>query len=191
MSIYNWNLFAADGTVLASVNNGGLGVAETHYEPTASIGGQYFVRVLGAGTNPQLYSLSITLSGIVTQTAAVTGPRLLSIAPNSGEIFNFNSLNTLNSAPTELVLRFAGGSNLDANHASWRYSRYASWQRRLFNGTGDQVIVPVTWVLATTRVLLSCDLQKLYPMICIVSKSWVKPYRPKAWSRFAIPMATS
>ncbi|MGN6546573.1 MAG: matrixin family metalloprotease, partial [Aureliella sp.] len=34
------------------------------------------------------------------------GPRLLSIAPNSGEIFSFNNTNTLTEAPTELVFRF-------------------------------------------------------------------------------------
>ncbi len=106
-------LVAADGTVLFSVNNGGLGANETISNLQLPSGGQYFIRVFGTGANPQLYNLTVTLSGIVTQTAQTTGPRLLSIAPNSGEIFNFNSLNTLSIAPTELVLRFAGGSDLD------------------------------------------------------------------------------
>jgi large repetitive protein len=37
---------------------------------------------------------------------AVDGPRLLSIAPNSGEIFSSSSANVLNESPRELVLRF-------------------------------------------------------------------------------------
>ncbi|MBX3420875.1 MAG: tandem-95 repeat protein [Pirellulaceae bacterium] len=36
------------------------------------------------------------------------GLQLLSVAPNSGIIFNFNRLNVLEQAPTELVLRFNG-----------------------------------------------------------------------------------
>ena len=37
---------------------------------------------------------------------AIDGPRLLSIAPNSGEIFSTTSPNTLGESPRELVLRF-------------------------------------------------------------------------------------
>lgn len=37
---------------------------------------------------------------------AIDGPRLLSIAPNSGEIFSTTSPNTLDESPRELVLRF-------------------------------------------------------------------------------------
>ncbi|MEZ6135388.1 MAG: tandem-95 repeat protein [Pirellulaceae bacterium] len=43
------------------------------------------------------------------------GPRLLSVAPNSGDIFTFNNVNTLNIAPTELVFRFDGASDLNPN----------------------------------------------------------------------------
>ncbi|MEZ6150590.1 MAG: Ig-like domain-containing protein [Pirellulaceae bacterium] len=42
------------------------------------------------------------------------GPRLLSVAPNSGDIFTFNNTNRLSEAPTELVFRFDGSSDLDA-----------------------------------------------------------------------------
>lgn len=44
---------------------------------------------------------------------AVDGPRLLSIAPNSGEIFSTTSPNSLNESPRELVLRF--DASLDPN----------------------------------------------------------------------------
>lgn len=40
------------------------------------------------------------------------GPRLLSIAPNSGNIFSFNNVNTLTEAPTELVFRFDGARGI-------------------------------------------------------------------------------
>ena len=42
---------------------------------------------------------------------AVDGPRLLSIAPNSGEIFSTTSPNSLNESPRELVLRFDASLN--------------------------------------------------------------------------------
>ncbi|MFO1062602.1 MAG: hypothetical protein U0892_01840 [Pirellulales bacterium] len=51
-------------------------------------------------------------SGLVAEGEA-GGPRLLSVAPNSGDIFSFNGLNTLNVSPTELVLRFDRA--IDAN----------------------------------------------------------------------------
>lgn len=41
------------------------------------------------------------------------GPRLLSIAPNSGNIFSFNGLNTITEAPTELVFRFDGATGIN------------------------------------------------------------------------------
>ncbi len=41
------------------------------------------------------------------------GPRLLSVAPNSGDIFSFNNTNQLTEAPTELVFRFDGASDLN------------------------------------------------------------------------------
>ncbi|MDX1924958.1 MAG: hypothetical protein SFV81_00490, partial [Pirellulaceae bacterium] len=40
------------------------------------------------------------------------GPRLLSIAPNSGNIFSFNNVNTITEAPTELVFRFDGSTGV-------------------------------------------------------------------------------
>lgn len=107
-------LTAADGTVLASVNNTALGGIEAINNLQLPSGGEYFVRVTGTGTQPQLYNLTVTLSGIVTNPAAVRGPRLLSVAPNSGEIFSFNSVNSLKVSPTELVFRFDGASDIDA-----------------------------------------------------------------------------
>ena len=42
---------------------------------------------------------------------AADGPRLLSIAPNSGEIFSTTSANSLNESPRELVFRFDAAIN--------------------------------------------------------------------------------
>ncbi len=135
-------LVAADGTVLASVNNGGLGAGETITNLQLPSGGQYFVRVFGTGANPQLYTLGITLAGIVTQTAQITGPRLLSVAPNSGEIFSINSLTTLTSAPTELVLRFAGGSDLDATTLAGGIRVKRAGDDKVFGTADDQIVTP-------------------------------------------------
>lgn len=51
-------------------------------------------------------------SGLVAEGEA-GGPRLLSVAPNSGNIFTFNDVNQLFEGPTELVFRFDGSSDLN------------------------------------------------------------------------------
>ncbi len=109
----NLELVSADGTVLANVNATAAGSSETITNLQLPSGGDYFIRIGGVGNRPQMYRMSLTLGGIVLSTADVTGPRLLSVAPNSGEIFSFNQTTTLSSAPTELVLRFDGSSDLD------------------------------------------------------------------------------
>ncbi|MCC6511677.1 MAG: matrixin family metalloprotease, partial [Pirellulaceae bacterium] len=138
----NLQLVAVDGTVLASVNNGGVGLNETITNLQLPSGGQYFIRVAGLGANPQLYNLSVTLAGIVTSTATVTGPRLLSGAPNSGEIFNFNQVNVLNASPTELVLRFDGSSDLNLSTLARGIRVTRAGRDGLFGQANDRVIVP-------------------------------------------------
>ena len=73
---------------------------------------------------------------------AVDGPRLLSIAPNLGEIFSTTSANNLNESPRELVLRF--DANLSAasvqNGSGIRISR--SGGDGIFGNTGDVIVQP-------------------------------------------------
>ncbi len=110
----SFELYDAFGAQLAAVNATGLGESETLTLDLPE-GGTYFLKVVGSGAahqGPQMYDLEFLLSGFTTGFA--TGqPRLLSIAPNSGEIFSFNSTNSLDVAPTELVFRFDGAESID------------------------------------------------------------------------------
>jgi VCBS repeat-containing protein len=97
----------AGGRVLTTVNTAGLGLAEALTNFRLDNAGSYIIRILGNGTETQLYSLRLTLSGFssggVTQDRA---PRLLSIAPNSGEVFSLTRANVLTESPRELTFRF-------------------------------------------------------------------------------------
>ena len=132
---------SSDGTVLATVNATGLGFAEALTDLQLPSGGQYFVRVSGTGTIVQLYDLVLSLKGVVTGTVDARAPRLLSVSPNSGEIFSFNRVNTLREAPTELVFRFDGSQLLDASSlAGIRVIR--SGRDGNFANGNEQTIVP-------------------------------------------------
>ncbi len=111
----SFELVASDGTPLAVVNAGGLGAPEALLDFTLPSAGTYYVKVIGAGdatAEPQLYSMELRASGL---SGGFVGrqPRLLSVAPNSGEIFSFNNTTSLTEAPTELVFRFDGASDID------------------------------------------------------------------------------
>ena len=100
-------------TFLQSVNDNPAGTGEAVTQFALPDAGTYFVRVMGAGSadETQLYDLSITASGL--SGGRPPAPRLLSVAPNSGDIFSFNNVNQLEVAPTELVFRFDGASTID------------------------------------------------------------------------------
>jgi VCBS repeat-containing protein len=141
-----FQLSMSDGTVLANVNASGLGLAESLTDLQLPSGGQYFLRISGtsANTTPQLYDLAINMKGLISGNADIRAPRLLSVAPNSGEIFSVNRVNVLNEAPTELVFRFDGAQLLDASSLSAiRLTR--SGRDGSFNSGNEQVIVP-GWV---------------------------------------------
>ncbi len=70
------------------------------------------------------------------------GPRLLSIAPNSGNIFSFNSVNTITEAPTELIFRFDGASGLNANTIANGIKLIRAGRDGAFGDANDQVITP-------------------------------------------------
>ena len=70
------------------------------------------------------------------------GPRLLSIAPNSGDIFSFNNVNTLTEAPTELVFRFDGGSGISPATIAGGFKVVRANRDGVFGNGNDQVITP-------------------------------------------------
>ncbi|QDV22465.1 DVUA0089 family protein [Aureliella helgolandensis] len=137
-------LVASDGTVLALVNAAALGETESLTEFDIAAGGDYFVRVLGSGSaadDPQLYNLGIRLKGLA---AGYVGsqPRLLSIAPNSGEIFSFNNTTTLLEAPTELTFRFDGASDIDESTLAGGIQVIRSGGDGVFGNGNDIVVSP-------------------------------------------------
>lgn len=70
------------------------------------------------------------------------GPRLLSVSPNSGQIFTFNNTNQLTEAPTELVFRFDGSSDLDPASLSGGIRVTRAGGDGLFGNLNDSVIEP-------------------------------------------------
>ncbi|MEQ1829069.1 MAG: hypothetical protein ABL921_24110, partial [Pirellula sp.] len=84
-----------------------VGLAESLSNFNLANAGSYIIRVLGTGAETQLYSLRLTLAGFssggVSQNRA---PRLLSVAPNSGEVFSLTRANVLVESPRELTFRF-------------------------------------------------------------------------------------
>lgn len=88
---------ASPGRYLATVPRPQSGHTAFMVELTYMVGGQ----PMKFTTEVSVMSAASSASGQFND-----GPRLLSVAPNSGEIFSFNQLNTLKISPTELVLRF-------------------------------------------------------------------------------------
>ncbi len=70
------------------------------------------------------------------------GPRLLSIAPNSGNIFSFNNVNTLTEAPTELVFRFDGSSGIDPATIAGGFKLIRANRDGSFTDGNEQIITP-------------------------------------------------
>ncbi len=71
------------------------------------------------------------------------GPRLLSIAPNSGNIFSFNNVNTLTEAPTELVFRFDGSaSGIRQSTIAGGIKLVRANRDGIFGNGNDQIITP-------------------------------------------------
>ncbi len=80
-------------------------------------------------------------AGLVAEGEA-GGPRLLSIAPNSGDIFSFNNVNTLTEAPTELVFRFDGASGISPASIAGGFKIIRANRDGVFGNGNDQVITP-------------------------------------------------
>jgi VCBS repeat-containing protein len=139
----SFQLLGSDGqTVLAQVNNGGLGVAEILTDFEIRTPGQYFIRVDGSSNIVQLYSLGIAGSGFRSTDADVRAPQLISVNPNAGSIFSFvdPNLNRLSVSPRELIFRFDGAQQLDpATLGSIRITRSGDG---VFGNGNDVVIQP-------------------------------------------------
>ena len=86
----SFKIFAADGSELAAAAATAAGEAESVIDLDLPAGGEYFIEIVGAGNEPQMYDMAITVKGVVDPTSQLTPPRLLSVAPNVGEIFSFN-----------------------------------------------------------------------------------------------------
>ncbi len=84
---------------------------------------------------------SSATDGLVAEGEA-GGPRLLSIAPNSGNIFSFNNVNTLTEAPTELVFRFDGSSGIDSNTIARGIKLIRANRDADFTNGNEQIITP-------------------------------------------------
>lgn len=104
-----------DGTVLTRVAAAALGLPEVLTNFDLPGAGTYVVRILGTGAETQPYTMRMTLSGITNNPGQnlQKAPRLLSVAPNSGEILSITRKNVLNESPRELVFRFDGSEDID------------------------------------------------------------------------------
>lgn len=135
-------LETTSGTVIRTVNAKGLGEVEEIIDERLSVG-SYRLRVTGTGSSrTQLYDLSIRVSGIVGPQADQLAPRLLSVAPNSGEIFGINRINVLSESPRELVFRFDGSQKLDRLTLSSGIIITRSGGDGQFGQANDAVITP-------------------------------------------------
>lgn len=154
----SFQILTESGDVLASINGTGPGTAEQITDLVLPSAGSYFVRVSGVGSDTQLYSMNLGLSGLNTGSTQETF-RLLSVAPNSGDIFSFNQLNVLDVAPTELVLRFddfVDTTNLNG------IELWAAGKDGQFGTANDYQVVP-GWIGAgeNTRVIIMRFASKL------------------------------
>ena len=112
----SFQILGSDGqTVLAQVNNGGVGVTEIVTDFEIRSPGRYYIRVDGTTDVVQLYDFSMIATGFRSANADVRAPQLISINPNAGSIFSFvdPNLNRLSVAPRELIFRFDGAQQLD------------------------------------------------------------------------------
>ena len=109
---------SSDGTVLIDQNATGLGEEEAIVDFQLPAGGEYFVTIRGAGSDTQLYDFNFRASGFVISGTEAIPPRLLSVAADAGDIFNFNRVNQLSESPRELVFRFDGANEIDPDTLS-------------------------------------------------------------------------
>ncbi len=88
------------------------------------------------------YSSGLSATDGLVAEGEAGGPRVLSIAPNSGDIFSFNNVNTLTEAPTELIFRFDGSSGIDANTIARGIKLIRANRDGVLGNGNDQIITP-------------------------------------------------
>lgn len=139
----SFQVLGSDGqTILAQVNNGGLGVTEVLTDFDIRTPGRYYIRVDGTTDVVQLYDFSLVATGFRSANADVRAPQLISVNPNAGSIFSFvdPNLNRLSVSPRELIFRFDGAQQLDpATLGSIRITRSGDGT---FGNGNDIVIEP-------------------------------------------------
>lgn len=140
----SFKVFASDGTELAAASATLAGEIESVVDLDLPAGGDYFVEIAGVGDQPQLYNLAFTVKGVIDPTSQQTPPRLLSVAPNVGEIFSFNRTNDLEEGPSELVFSFDGSRLIDpSSFGGVRLTRSGNDDE--FDG-GNEVVITPGWV---------------------------------------------
>ncbi len=103
-------------TVIAEQDLGAIGESEILTDVTLPQGGTYYVEVSGTEDAPQLYEAQLQLTSFANPGVIdANAPRLISINPNAGEIFDLEVNNQLGVSPSELTFRFDGGQRLDPN----------------------------------------------------------------------------
>lgn len=119
------------GRYLASVPQPLSGHTGYMVELTYNVGGQ-----------PMKFTTQVAVRSADPSSQFDVGPRLLSVAPNSGVIFGFTELNTLQVAPTELVLRF--DSPIDTTNLGG-IQLVAAGKDGAFGDSADIIVTP-GWV---------------------------------------------
>ena len=119
------------GSYIGSVPQPPSGHTAFMVELTYNVGGQ-----------PMVFTTEVSVVSAPAAQPSMLGPRLLSVAPNSGEIFSFTTLNVLDEAPTELVLRF--DDFIDTSHLAG-IELLAAGKDGQF-GTGDDYVIAPGWI---------------------------------------------
>lgn len=119
---------SAPGIYVASVPRPLAGHTAFMVELTYSVGGQ-----------PMKFTSGVSVMSSTPSSEFGDGPRLLSVAPNSGAIFSFNEVNTLQVSPTELVLRF--DDFIDTTNLSG-IQLLAAGKDGVFGNSSDRLITP-------------------------------------------------
>ncbi|XZE56815.1 tandem-95 repeat protein [Planctomycetaceae bacterium SH139] len=109
----NLRVLNEDGTLIAERSTAGLGVAEVLEDLILPQAGTYLVEVSGIEDATQMYEFQLLLEGFNDVDPTETAPRLISVNPNAGEIFDLDANNLLFVSPTELTFRFDGSQRLD------------------------------------------------------------------------------
>lgn len=140
-----FRLLDVDGNVLTTVNDAGLGIAESVTEFDLDEAGTYFVEVFGSNLNPQLYDLSLRIGRTFDFARSDGALRLLSVSPTPDVLFERDGLNLLEESPAELLLRFSSDEGIDETTLA-QGIRVSDAGRDGVLGTPDDIIITPGWI---------------------------------------------